>query len=156
VSVAYGDPLVGHTLAWNSAGRAETVSISGSNRWFTTDRLSLGVGLTATHFEQKEVDVFGGEVRGLLRWHFTEWKGKSFFWDLDGGLLLTTERVPPNSTSRNYTFDFGPGMEVPLRGRLSLLMGFQFHHLSNALGRDSDRNESQNELRYWVGIGWSP
>lgn len=152
----YGDPQVGKRLAWNAAGNAETVSVSAAQRWFVSDRHALGAGLTATHFDQEGESVWGGEIQGLMRWHFTEWESTSFFWDLDGGMLLTTEKVPPMSTDFNYTFDFGPGLEAPLGGALSFQAGVQFHHLSNARGRESPENESQNELRYWIGIGWSP
>jgi len=37
----------------------------------------------------------------------------------------------------------------------TLLGGAQFHHLSNAEGRMTPRNESQNELRVWLGVGWT-
>lgn len=155
VRVSYGDPIPGHVLAWNAAGEAESVNITVADRWFLTDRLSLGVGLTASNFDQEDESVLGGEIQGLLRWHFTEWKELSFFWDLDGGGLVTTEAIPPMSTSRNYTFDFGPGVEWSLDGAFSLLFGVQFHHLSNARGRESESNESQNEIRFGIECAWS-
>jgi len=155
VRVSYGNPSPGHTLAWNSAGEAETLNATVADRWFLSDRVSLGLGVTGSNFRQEGENVLGGEIQGLLRWHFAEWKATSFFWDLDGGGLITTEKVPPESTSRNYTFDFGPGVEVPLDGGFSLLFGVQFHHLSNARGREDESNESQNEIRYGIELAWS-
>lgn len=152
----YGNPLVGKSLAWDSSGNEETASVSAAQRWFVSNRLALGIGLTGTRFDQTEKNVYGAEVQGLMRWHFTEWKATGFFWDLDGGYLRTTDKVPSMSTPWNYTFDFGPGFEVPLSGTLRLQTGIQYHHLSNALGPDNSKNESQNEARFWVGIGWTP
>ena len=131
------------------------MSVSAAQRWFVSNRLALGIGLTGTRFDQMGDYVYGGDLQGLMRWHFTEWKKTSFFWDLDAGYLRTTDKVPPNSTVWNYTFDFGPGFEVPLGGAFRLQAGVQYHHLSNAKGPESPENESQNEARFWLGIGWT-
>jgi hypothetical protein len=152
--VLYGTPIVGHAIAWDGGGDADTVSGGLYNHWFVTDRLSIGTGATATYFFQEGGGVWGGEIQGASRWHFTEWGKRSIFWDLNGGFLQTEGRVPPNSTEWNFTFAFGPGIEWPLNEKCTLLTGVEFHHLSNAYGRRSPRNQSQNELRFWIGLGW--
>jgi len=73
--------------------------------------------------------------------------------DVNGGVLYTEVPVPPLGTIYNWTFSFGPGVEFPLGDRLRLLAGGEYHHLSNAKGRSSPHNESQNELRLWVSLG---
>ncbi|MBI5851956.1 MAG: hypothetical protein HZB39_13160 [Planctomycetes bacterium] len=45
-------------------------------------------------------------------------------------------------------FDFTGGYQ-------QVLCGVTFHHFSNALGRENDRNPSQNDARLWIGYGWT-
>lgn len=154
-NLEYGRPTRGKTLAWTGLGSADTYSISGSNYWFLSDRLSMGAGLTLTAFDQKDGWVSGIEPEALLRWHFAETESVSFFADGAVGFLYTSKSVPENSTDWNFTFSFGPGVEIPLSDSLKLISKFEFHHLSNAKGRQTVENESQNEGRFTIGIGMS-
>ena len=71
------------------------------------------------------------------------------------GYLRTTRDVPPRGTQWNYTFSFGPGIDVPICHNTHMLIGSSYHHISNALGRQSQRNPSQNEVRLWLGFEWT-
>ncbi len=153
VNAEYGRPIRGKSFAWTGLGTADTFSLSGSNYWFVSNRLSLGAGLTATLFDQSDGWVTGGEAEALGRWHFAEAGKTSFFWDANMGFLFTSKSVPENSTDWNFTFSFGPGLEVPVGDKLKLLTAIQYHHLSNAKGRETVENESQNEVRFMIGIG---
>jgi hypothetical protein len=41
---------------------------------------------------------------------------------------------------------------VPVSPNLDFQSGLTYHHVSNALGRENDRNPSQNEAQLWVGF----
>ncbi|MHC4952830.1 MAG: hypothetical protein ACYTGZ_02995 [Planctomycetota bacterium] len=159
VTAAYGNPIVGKSLAWDGGGDAETLSAGATHYFFVSDRIAIGPRLTAVRFQETGEATWGGEIEGTMRWWFAEineWKRAGFFWDLSGGFLLTNQRVPPNGTRGNFTFSFGPGVEVPLNDTYSVFAGIEYHHLSNAFGRDSNRNPSENRLRFWIawGVRW--
>ena len=42
----------------------------------------------------------------------------------------------------------------PFNATTNLVTGVDYHHISNALGRDNERNPSQNEARLWIGLEW--
>jgi hypothetical protein len=67
--------------------------------------------------------------------------------------MRTESEIPPGGTRGNFTFAAGPGAELPLGDGRSLLWGVEFHHMSNARGRQSARNPSQNEFLFWIGYG---
>lgn len=150
----YGEPIRGKSFAWTGLGTSDTYGVAVANHWFLSDRLSLGPSFTVTAFDMLSGQwIFGGEVEGILRWHFAEIGETSFFWDGTAGYLHTSKRMPPNSTDWNFTFGFGPGVEIPIGGDWKLLGTFQYHHLSNAKGRQTTENESQNEARITIGFG---
>lgn len=53
----------------------------------------------------------------------------------------------PASECRPATFGFGGGVDLPVGAGTSLLLGATYHHISNALGRENERNPSQNEAQ---------
>ena len=49
-----------------------------------------------------------------------------------GGLWFTRETPEPNARSFNFTLEYGFGVRVPLRSGRSMVVGYKYHHLSNA------------------------
>ena len=89
----------------------------------------------------------------MVRW-FPRADG-AFFWDLGGGYQQSTDPTPTGGTEWNFTFGFGPGVDIPIASQRSILIGSTYHHTSNALGHANLRNPSQNEMRLWVGFAWN-
>ena len=141
------------SLAWNGLGDVPNFGVSVHNHWFTSDRIALGLGLSLMQFKPPGRRVTGGELELRFRYYFAEWGDIAFFGDFNGGYMRTQAQIPPGATRGNYTFSFGPGVEIPVSQDTSLLCGYEFHHMSNALGRASSRNPSQNESLLWVGLG---
>lgn len=153
VQAQYGEPIRGKTFVGNGIGEAPTVGVGFFNHWFVQDRIALGLGLTPTAYRQDGDTIWGGELNGQVRWYFAGSAGLGFFLDVQGGLLLMTEDVPPDGTPYNLSYGIGPGMEVPVGERWRMLGGVLFHHLSNGNGISSPDNPSQNEVRFWIGFG---
>lgn len=155
VQAQYGHPTPGDSLSGKVHGTAPTAGVGVFNHWYVADRIALGVGVTPMLYFQDAGTVFGTEFNGQIRWHFWEYKQLGFFLDLQGGLMLTTQDVPPTGTPLNISYGFGPGLEVPLDDRWRLLGGALFHHFSNGkgLGVNVPDNPSQNEVRFWLGFG---
>ncbi len=82
----------------------------------------------------------------------TDWP---VFIDGNAGYQLANDQIPPGGTVWNFTFGFGGGFELPVDRDTALLAAIDYHHISNALGRNNDRNPSQNEARLWLGVEWT-
>ena len=57
--------------------------------------------------------------------------GAELFIDVNFGLLGFTTQTPVDTRRTNFSLQFGPGLEFPLRGRSSLRTGITFFHFSN-------------------------
>ena len=60
-----------------------------------------------------------------------KWRGAQPFIDVNFGLLGFTTQTPVDTRRTNFSLQFGPGLEFPLRGRSSLKTGITFSHFSN-------------------------
>lgn len=148
----YGIPILQKSFFWDGNGEVTNTGLSAQYHHYVDDGIALGIGTTAAAWWTGGRDVYSAELEGLLRIHpVTGWP---VFLDGSGGYQLANDQIPPGGTVWNFTFSFGAGIEVPIDRGVSLLTGVQYHHISNALGRESPRNPSQNEARLWVGFAW--
>jgi hypothetical protein len=147
----YGVPILQKSLLWDGNGQDDNYGLGLHLFRFVNDGLALGMGLNGAVWMQTH-DVYSGEWEALMRWY----PGNgAFFWDFGGGYLHGTAPVPTGGTDWNFTFHFGPGVDIPVGRESSVLIGATYHHTSNALGRMNERNPSQNDMRLWVGFAWN-
>ena len=73
----------------------------------------------------------GGGALGLDFEPRRKWRGAQPFIDVNFGLLGFTTQTPVDTRRTNFSLQFGPGLELPLRGRSSLKTGITFFHFSN-------------------------
>ncbi|MCH7876291.1 MAG: acyloxyacyl hydrolase [Gemmatimonadetes bacterium] len=67
------------------------------------------------------------------------------------GFLYFSENVPvPNARKFNFTVDAGAGITVMARFAVGLLLGYKFHHLSNA--STAKTNPGLNANLFYVGF----
>jgi hypothetical protein len=148
----YGVPILQKSLYWDGNGEDDNYGLGLHLFRFVNDGLALGMGLNGAVWMEDAHDVYSGEWEALLRWY----PGNgAFFWDFGGGYLHGTAPVPTGGTDWNFTFHFGPGVDIPVGRDSSVLIGATYHHTSNALGRQNERNPSQNDMRLWVGFAWN-
>lgn len=151
--VHHGVPILQRSFFWDGNGEVEDSGVGVHVGHHLADRVALGVGTNLSTWWTSGRDVHSAELEALLRVHpFTGWP---VFVDGTAGYQLADEQIPPGGTVWNFTFSFGGGLELPVAPATSLLLGTCYHHISNALGRDNDRNPSQNEARLWLGVEWS-
>ena len=64
--------------------------------------------------------------------------------------------VPEAGTDSNWVFGFGPTIEFRVDENTTLMVGYQWRHLSNGRGGDAPDNPTHNDHRFFVGItfGW--
>jgi hypothetical protein len=149
----YGIPILQKSLLWDGNGEVDDAGVGVHVAHFVTDDVALGAGINAGAWLLPGADSYSAELEGLLRIY--PFGPAPVFLEGTGGFQQATKNVPPGGTDWNFSFGFGPGMEVPIAHGCDLEFGVGYHHISNALGRDNDRNPSQNEARVWVGLAWT-
>jgi len=148
-------PILGHAIAWEGERGHEYVGGALWNHWFTSDRIAIGGGVSVHNYQFDARNVAAVELEANYRHYLFEHDEiYAYFWEFYGGAQYAGSPVPRDATDYEFTFAFGPGMEIKLGEKPRLLAGLQFHHQSNALGREAMNNPSQNDLRLWVAFGW--
>ncbi|MDA0375210.1 MAG: hypothetical protein O2865_15610 [Planctomycetota bacterium] len=150
----YGIPILGKSLFWDGNGSDHDFGFGGYGYYYVADGIALGAGLNATAFKVPGADTYGLEFEAISRFDIARYGTTRVFWDFTGGWLQSTDGIPPGGTEWNMTFSFGPGIDIPLDVGQSLQISTIYHHKSNALGSQHDRNPSQNEIRTSVGLAW--
>ena len=149
----YGVPILQKSFFWDGNGEDDDAGIGAQVAHFVGDDVAIGAGINLGNWFQSGQDAQSAELEGFLRTY--PFHGGPLFVDLHGGFQQATQAVPTGGTDWNFTFGFGPGVDIPVADDCSLLMGCTYHHTSNALGRMNDRNPSQNEARLWIGFAWT-
>jgi len=152
--VFHGSPVLRKSLFWDGNGEDETAGIKGRQLWHLSNHIALGAGLGAVAFFQSGRDAFAGEFETVGRVYLHRAENLGVFTELTGGWMQSTHPVPTGGTEWNMSFSFTGGVEVPLENQLGMVAGLTYHHISNALGRQHDRNPSQNEAQFWLGLSW--
>ncbi|MGE0145395.1 MAG: hypothetical protein AB7I19_19430 [Planctomycetota bacterium] len=150
-----GVPILDRAIFWDGNAEKDNFGLGVNNYWFLSDWFALRATLNANVFKVPGRDTLAGEIEAGGRfyvWDFDTW---SVFWDQTGGFEYANDQVPPGGTYWNFTFSFGPGADIPIGDDAHLMLGMRFHHMSNALGRTSARNPSQNEGRFYIEYGWN-
>ncbi|MCC6785578.1 MAG: acyloxyacyl hydrolase [Planctomycetes bacterium] len=155
VHLQYGIPILQRAIFWDGNSEVDNFGGGLSNFWFLSDCFALRTTLNATWFRNEGNDRIAGEIEVGGRWYAYDFDTWTLFWDTTAGYQHGNNTVPPGGTEWNFTFSFGPGVDVPLDEHSAILGGVTFHHFSNALGRENDRNPSQNDARVWLGYGWT-
>ena len=79
------------------------------------------------------------------------WRTKPFF-DANVGLVGFTDATPDGTRRKNYTLQFGPGINLPMKGRGSLRTGVRFFHFSNM--RTEPRNPGFDAVVLYMGYSF--
>jgi hypothetical protein len=75
------------------------------------------------------------------------------FFDAHGGALYFTRQEPvPGSSQYNFTFNFGTGVQLFAGKRSSVLLGYKYHHISNADTAGQNPGVDSNE--FYAGWLW--
>jgi hypothetical protein len=102
--------------------------------YFIAENVSLDVDLALCYFDQPGDNAYGINGSLLLRWHFItddEYKW-SLYGETGAGLMGTTDDVPANGTSFNFTPQLGFGATFDIGERRRLFTGIRWFHVSNA------------------------
>ncbi len=106
------------------------------------------------YFAHDEENASGIGLQAVARYHFFNVKHISFYADILGGILWTSEDFPTGGTEFNFTYAGGPGASFRLYANMQLMTGFRFQHVSNGFIEGRDRNPIMNSLGGYVGLSW--
>lgn len=121
---------------------------------FLADDFSIDFELNLGYFPQEGDDALGGNFNILLRWHFWHDESRSWtvYFDGGAGMLLTSDDVPFDGSSFNFTPQFGIGASFDLGDDTRLYFGGRWFHVSNA--RLYDANPGADYAMLYVMLGW--
>lgn len=150
----FGNPIVRRSFFWNGLGSDDQAGLRIRHLWHLTDNTAIGAGVGASTWFEDGPDAYAVEGEVVGRYYFVRREGFGILGELTGGWMQATRPVPSGGTDWNMTFAFGLGLEVPVTQSTDFMFGVTYHHTSNALGRRSARNPSQNEAQFWLGMSY--
>jgi hypothetical protein len=155
---AYGKP---DTWRWNlSVGAGFHVTdadnmfgVAGCGfTYFIVERVSAEFELNGMHVYQQGDDAIGPNLNLILRWHILAEESWSFYLEGGAGVLLTTEDVPRNGSSFNFTPQLGVGVTTDIGSGRRFFAGLRAHHISNA--NTFEENPGRDSIFIYAGISF--
>lgn len=148
----HGVPVLQRSFFWDGNGEVDDSGVALQLHKHLSRDVAVGVGANFATWWDSGSNIHSAETEARFRLYpFADWP---LFFDGSGGFQLADKQIPEGGTVWNFTFSFGPGFELPLAQRTRFQIGSYYHHISNALGRTSERNPSQNEVRFWLGLSF--
>jgi lipid A 3-O-deacylase len=120
--------------------------------YFVNDNLSLDLGLYYLDVNQVGVDTTGVNLTLQLRWHFIAKETWSMFMECGAGLLRTSNDVPSDGSSFNFTPQAGLGFTFDIGNNNRWIIGTRWYHMSNANTYAS--NPGRDSFMIWTGISF--
>lgn len=150
---------------WFSAGVSFADDLSGfeemnayfSYSHFIEDRVEVIAELSVRSFNQEGNNAQGINPAIIFRYHW--WKSDeeatwTFYTDLGIGVMLSTDDVPEDGSSFNFTPRAGLGFTRALSQDTRLLIGLRWSHISNGRLWGDDDNPGSDAAMLHVGVIW--
>ena len=120
--------------------------------YFVDNNLSLDLGLYYMDVDQVGDNASGINFTLQLRWHFIAKESWSMFVEGGAGLLRTSDDVPSDGSSFNFTPQAGLGFTFDIGNNNRWIIGTRWHHISNANTYSS--NPGRDSVMIWTGISF--
>jgi len=105
------------------------------------------------YHDQPGDNAFSGNASTVFRWHFMNEDRWSVFADVGIGLLASTDNVPSNGTSFNFTPRAALGYTRRIgTGQTRLVTGIRWLHISNAKIQGGDSNPGRDAPTVFFGV----
>ena len=115
-------------------------------------RFAWVVEVTPIFAQYSPSSLFGAGVAPLVwRWNFVPQPRWSAFAELAMGGLWTSEPIPDDTSSANFTAHWGGGVRLRPRGPHAVLVAYRFQHFSNGNNLSSNPGVNSHVLL----VGWS-
>ncbi|ELS00394.1 Lipid A 3-O-deacylase (PagL) [Xenococcus sp. PCC 7305] len=114
---------------------------------------SVNLELNSIYFNQPGDDALGLNLNLIMRWHFVRQQNWSLYLDGGAGILGTTNDVPTDAASFNFTPQVGGGATIGLADQKRLMLGLRWHHISHA--DLFENNPGRDSILGYVGLNFS-
>lgn len=123
--------------------------------YFVAKNIELIGELSLWYLDNQEGSEAGLNPAVVFRWHFYNEGKWSLFADLGVGVMFSTDDVPDEGTSVNFTPRVGAGFTRELADNgLRLQVGVRWAHISNARIQGNDENPSRDSVMLFAGLMW--
>lgn len=138
----------------NDLSESSDFNLRGAYSNFLADRVEFSLELNLWYFDQPGDNAWGINPAFLFRWHFYQHERWTIFADVGIGLLFTSDDVPTDGTSFNFTPRAGAGFTYQLRddAPTRLQAGLRWHHISNARIIGDTDNPSRDGVMVYAGL----
>ncbi len=114
---------------------------------------SFNLELNSIYFNQPGDDALGLNLALIMRWHFVRQQNWSLYIDGGAGILGTTNDVPTDAASFNFTPQVGGGATIELKDQKRFMLGLRWHHISHA--DLFENNPGRDSILGYVGLNFS-
>lgn len=144
----------------SESGRSYAIQTIGWGKELTRDwgpgllrgRFVWAAEVTPVFAQYSPESIYGVGVSPLVwRWNFVPQQRWSAFAELAMGGLWTTEPIPDDTSSANFTAHWGGGVRLRPRGPHAVLLAYRFQHFSNGNNLSSNPGVNSHVLL----LGWS-
>jgi lipid A 3-O-deacylase len=139
--------------AWDLKNSENTIGDFGVEfEYFVANNLSLDMGFSGISVDQEGKNTRGFNATLQLRWHCITEDHWSFFLECGAGLLQTSNKVPSEGSSFNFTPQAGLGFTFDIGDQARWMIGAKWYHISNANTHSS--NPGLDSIMVWTGISF--
>ncbi len=133
------------------------VNVYGSYSRFIEDRVEVIGEVSLRYFDEVGGNAVGVNPAIVFRYHW--WKSDeeatwTSYLDLGIGVMLSSDDVPQDGTSFNFTPRAGVGITHALSDHTRLLLGLRWSHISNARLTGDNDNQGTDAPMFHVGLIW--
>lgn len=159
ITLERGQRWFGLALAGARDGEQDVneVSLLAQVTWFVDDRIEVGAELGVRWFDMDTDSALGVNPQLLFRWHF--WQSESGDWsafaDAGVGMMFSTNDVPAQGTTFNFTPRVGVGVTYRISDSWRVLTGLRWSHVSNARTSGDSNNPASDAAMVYIGFATS-
>lgn len=136
----------------NDLSDATDINVHGAYSYFLAEDVEFAGELGLWYYGLED-SSFGVNPNMVFRWHFFNNQKWTVYADMGIGVLLTTDDVPNDGTSFNFTPRAGVGFTRQIgESNTRWQLGLRWAHISNGRMSGDDDNPSRDSVMVYTGV----
>lgn len=120
---------------------------------FLAEQFEINFGISGWYHDQDGEEAQSANPAFGFRYHFLPKRTVDPYLEAGIGLLFSTDDVPSDGTSFNFTPRAGAGVLIKLgESETRLDLGVRWHHISNASIDGGDDNPARDSIMVYAGV----